>query len=96
MREAFCAKTLVISLKVGYNGLNSLKSIFRKEGELMHKYMRTIGFSQYTARPDMDKLLRKLSKDASRSDILKGTGKDTSVNCGPRQRLVWAWLLRAV
>lgn len=77
MREAFCAKTLVISLKVGYNGLNSLKSIFRKEGELMHKYMRTIGFSQYTARPDMDKLLRKLSKDASRSDILKGTGKDT-------------------
>ena len=43
----------------------------------MHKYMRTIGFSQYTARPDMDRLLRKLSKDASRSDILKGTGKDT-------------------
>ena len=37
----------------------------------MHKYMRTLGFSQYTSRQDLDKLLKKLAKDASRSDILK-------------------------
>ena len=42
----FLKKTLAISMKVGYNGLNG----FQKEGDIMHKYMRTIGFSQYTSR----------------------------------------------
>lgn len=45
--------------------------VFQKEGDIMHKYMRTIGFSQYTSRQDLDKLLKKLVKDASKSDILK-------------------------
>lgn len=45
--------------------------VFQKEGDIMHKYMRTIGFSQYTSRQDLNKLLKKLVKDASKSDILK-------------------------
>ena len=45
--------------------------VLQKEGDIMHKYMRTIGFSQYTSRQDLDKLLKKLVKDASKSDILK-------------------------
>ena len=39
--------------------------VFQKEGDIMHKYMRTIGFSQYTSRQDLDKLLKKLVKDGT-------------------------------
>ena len=39
---------------------------FRKEGDNMHKFMRTIGFSMYQKKQDMEKLLRRLAKEAER------------------------------
>ena len=32
----------------------------------MHKFMRTIGFSMYQKKQDMEKLLRRLAKEAER------------------------------
>lgn len=58
--------------------------VFQKEGDIMHKYMRTIGFSQYTSRQDLNKLLKKLVKDASKSDILKESDGEMFANCGHR------------
>ena len=57
----------------------------------MHKYMRTIGFSQYTSRQDLDKLLKKLVKDASKSDILKES--DGEMFCELRAQTAPAWAL---
>lgn len=37
---------------------------FKKEGDNMHKFMRTIGFSMYQKKQDMEKLLRRLAKEA--------------------------------
>ena len=35
----------------------------------MHKYMRTIGFSMYQKKQDMDKLLRRLTKNAENTGL---------------------------
>ncbi len=40
----------------------------------MHKYMRTIGFSQYSSDQAMNRLLRHLAREAAPSISLEGTG----------------------
>lgn len=39
----------------------------------MHKFMRTLGFSMYQKKQDMEKLLRRLAKEAERTGILTDT-----------------------
>lgn len=39
----------------------------------MHKFMRTLGFSMYQKKQDMEKLLRRLVKEAERTGILTDT-----------------------
>jgi len=39
----------------------------------MHKFMRTLGFSMYQKKQDMEKLLRRLAKEAERTEILTDT-----------------------
>ena len=69
---------------------------FRKEGDNMHKFMRTIGFSMYQKKQDMEKLLRRLAKEAERIGQLSEREAVRSANCGQRQPLAWVlpWLVR--
>ena len=48
----------------------------------MHKFMRTIGFSMYQKKQDMEKLLRRLAKEAGRTDSCPNGKAVRSVNCG--------------
>lgn len=48
----------------------SLLIWIQEEGDGMHKFMRTIGFSKYQEKQDMEKLLRHLAKEADKAGQL--------------------------
>ena len=58
---------------------------FRKEGDNMHKFMRTIGFSMYQKKRDMEALLKELAAQAVRTGRL--AEKDGSMFCELRAEL---------